>query len=78
MKLKLVFREIFGTTAFGCLQDYRLEQAKQFLQKGTMTVEEVANVVGYLHLGHFRNAFKSKYSIMTAFSPNDCKINANY
>ncbi|MEH2262176.1 helix-turn-helix transcriptional regulator [Nostoc sp.] len=69
MKLKLGFREIFGTTAFACLRDYRLEQAKQFLQEGKMTVEEVVNVVGYSHLGHFRNAFKRKFGI----TPGACR-----
>ncbi|MBN3957583.1 helix-turn-helix transcriptional regulator [uncultured Nostoc sp.] len=69
MKLKLGFREIFSTTAFGCLRDYRLEQAKQFLQEGKMTVEEVVNVVGYSHLGHFRNAFKRKFGI----TPGACR-----
>ncbi|MEH2081323.1 MAG: AraC family transcriptional regulator [Nostoc sp.] len=69
MKLKLGFREIFGTTAFGCLRSYRLEEAKQFLQEGTMTVEEVANMVGYSHLGHFRNAFKRKFGI----TPGACR-----
>ena len=69
MKLKLGFREIFGTTAFACLRDYRLEEAKQFLQEGKMTVEEVVNVVGYSHLGHFRNAFKRKFGI----TPGACR-----
>ncbi|MEH2303246.1 MAG: AraC family transcriptional regulator [Nostoc sp.] len=69
MKLKLGFRKIFGTTAFACLRSYRLEQAKQFLQEGKMTVEEVANVVGYSHLGHFRNAFKRKFGI----TPSACR-----
>ncbi|MBE9052035.1 helix-turn-helix transcriptional regulator [Nostocales cyanobacterium LEGE 11386] len=41
-KLKQGFRQIFGTTVFGYLHDYRLEQACQLLMTGQMNVAEVS------------------------------------
>jgi AraC-like DNA-binding protein len=40
-----------------------MEKAEQFLRGSNMTVAEVANLVGYSHLGHFAAAFKKKYGI---------------
>ncbi|MCG6134724.1 MAG: AraC family transcriptional regulator [Nostoc sp. LLA-1] len=69
MKLKKGFRQIFGTTPFGYLHEYRMEQARQLLQAGNMSVTAVANAVGYDHLGHFSTAFKRKFGI----NPNSCR-----
>lgn len=66
--LRRGFRELFGTTVFGYLTQMRMEKAEQFLRESNMTVAEVANSVGYTHLGHFAAAFKKKYSI----TPREC------
>lgn len=62
-KLRYCFREIFATTVFGYLHDYRMEQAKMMLGGTKMQVAEVANAVGYSHLGYFAKAFKKKFGI---------------
>lgn len=62
-KLKEGFRQIFGTTVFGYLHDYRMEQAKQMLTEQKLTVAQVAHAVGYSHLSHFAAAFRKKFGV---------------
>ncbi|MEH2177843.1 AraC family transcriptional regulator [Nostoc sp.] len=68
-KLKIGFREVFGTTVFGYLHNHRMEIARQLLQDGKMRVAAVANAVGYANPGHFAAAFKRKFGV----SPSECK-----
>jgi AraC family transcriptional regulator, transcriptional activator of the genes for pyochelin and ferripyochelin receptors len=37
-KLKIGFRHCFGTTVFGCLHQYRMEQAQKLLEQGNLTI----------------------------------------
>ncbi|YAF98123.1 MAG: helix-turn-helix transcriptional regulator [Nodularia sp. CChRGM 3473] len=62
-KLKQGFRQIFGTTVFGYLQNHRMEQAKQMLTEQKLTVAQVAHAVGYSHLSHFAAAFRKKFGV---------------
>jgi AraC family transcriptional regulator, transcriptional activator of the genes for pyochelin and ferripyochelin receptors len=62
-KLKRGFREVFGTTVFGCLREHRLEKAQQLLYNDQLSVATVANRVGYVNTGHFAAAFKRKFGI---------------
>jgi len=62
-KLKEGFREVFGTTVFGYLQDHRLEQACLLLQQTEMSVTQIARQVGYTTLSAFSTAFRKKYGI---------------
>lgn len=68
--LRRGFRELFGTTVFGYLTQMRMEKAEQLLRGTNMNVAEVANLVGYSHLGHFAAAFKRKYGI----TPSQCLL----
>lgn len=70
MKLKRGFKEIFGTTPFKYLREYRLEKAKQLLQNKQLTIVAVANAVGYANPGHFAAAFKRKYGV----TPSEFKL----
>ncbi|MBE9058231.1 helix-turn-helix domain-containing protein [Sphaerospermopsis sp. LEGE 08334] len=72
-KLKLGFREVFGTTVFGYLHNYRMEMAKMLLQEGEQNVAEVASYVGYSNPGHFAAAFKRKFGM----SPKICRLGRN-
>jgi AraC-like DNA-binding protein len=63
-KLKKGFRELFGTTVFSYLLDLRMEHARQLLLQGTMTVEEVAEEVGYKYAKNFMTAFKKKFNML--------------
>ena len=64
------FRELFGTTAFQYLQTLRMERAEQLLRSREMRVSEVAHAIGYLHLGHFTQAFKRRFGI----TPKQCQM----
>jgi AraC-like DNA-binding protein len=70
-KLKQGFRQIFGTTVFGYLRDYRLEQARLLLIEEQLSVQQVAQAIGYRHSGHFAKAFKQKFGI----SPKAYQLN---
>ncbi|MEH2447345.1 MAG: AraC family transcriptional regulator [Nostoc sp.] len=61
--LKRGFRQIFGTTVFGYLHDYRMEQARQLLLSGQMKIEQVPQIVGYVNRSRFASAFRKKYGI---------------
>ncbi len=62
-KLKQGFRACFGTTAFGYLHDYRMEQARLLLTDTQMGVTQVAHGVGYASLPSFSAAFRKKFGI---------------
>ncbi|NDJ19836.1 helix-turn-helix transcriptional regulator [Myxacorys almedinensis] len=62
-KLKQGFRQVFGTTVFGYLREYRLEQARLLLIEGELSVQQVARAIGYTHSGYFATAFKHKFGI---------------
>lgn len=59
--LKRGFHQVFGTTVFGYLHDYRLEQARQLLEAGNMKVVKVAETVGKARRSYFATAFKKKF-----------------
>jgi AraC family transcriptional regulator, transcriptional activator of the genes for pyochelin and ferripyochelin receptors len=62
-KLKLGFRQVFGTTAFGCLHHYRMERAQQLLADRQMKVADVAQAVGYANQSHFARAFRKHFGM---------------
>lgn len=68
-QLKQGFRQLFGNTPFQYIHQYRMEQARLLLYEGSVAgVAEVANIVGYSHLGQFAAAFKRQFGIL----PSDC------
>lgn len=62
-KLKIGFKEHFGTTVFGYLRDKRMEHAMKLLLSGEMNVTQTAGQVGYANLSHFSEAFRKKFGI---------------
>ena len=62
-KLKKGFRQVFGTTVFGYLLQYRLEQARQLLQIGEMNVAEVAHQIGFADRSYFSKAFRKQFGL---------------
>ncbi|MBE9170586.1 helix-turn-helix transcriptional regulator [Pleurocapsales cyanobacterium LEGE 06147] len=62
-KLKQGFRQVFGTTVFGYLHDYRMQQAQQLLIAGQANVKETAQLVGYASQSVFNAAFKKKFGV---------------
>lgn len=70
-KLKQGFRQAFGTTVFGYLRNYRLEQARLLLLEGELSVQQVSRAIGYTHSGYFAKAFKQKFGV----SPKNYQMN---
>lgn len=62
-KLKVGFKEMWGSTVFGYLRDMRMEKARFLLTGSRMSVIEVAQEVGYSNPSHFTAAFRRKYGI---------------
>ncbi|MEI1375912.1 AraC family transcriptional regulator [Nostoc sp. UHCC 0926] len=62
-KLKRGFRQVFGTSAFKYLHDYRLEKASQLLASGEMSVEQVGFKVGFDSRSYFALAFRKKFGL---------------
>ncbi|AFY48002.1 DNA-binding domain-containing protein, AraC-type [Nostoc sp. PCC 7524] len=61
--LKKGFQEVFGTTVFGYLHEYRMEQAKELLLEKKMNVTQVAQIVGYEARTSFIRAFRKKFGV---------------
>lgn len=66
-KLKIGFHQVFGTTVFGYLHNYRLERSRQLLEAGDLTVTEVTRAIGFANRSYFATAFKRKFGV----NPND-------
>lgn len=67
-KLKQGFRQVFGTTVFGCLQTHRMERACQLL-KQQQSIVMVATAVGYASPTAFSGAFRRQLGV----SPKEYK-----
>lgn len=62
-KLKVGFKEVYGTTIFGYLRNIRMEKAKQLIISKNKNIMEIAHEVGYSNPSKFSAAFKRKYGI---------------
>ena len=63
------YKRIMGKSFSDCLEELRLNKAKEFMRDTEDTVEEIAGKVGYGNGATFRRAFKRVYGI----SPNQWK-----
>ncbi len=61
-KLTAGFRQVFGTSVFGYLQEYRLQQAFELIRSGAMGVTEAAYHVGYTP-AHFSSLFRKRFGM---------------
>jgi AraC family transcriptional regulator, transcriptional activator of the genes for pyochelin and ferripyochelin receptors len=62
-KLKQRFHQVFHTTPFAYLRDYRLERAQQLLMDSEQSIEQVAKAVGYADRSRFAVAFRKKFGV---------------
>ena len=60
-KLCYGFKEVFGTTVFGYLYDYKMTLAQQLLLHTDKNITEIALACGYEYVSHFSTAFKKKF-----------------
>ncbi len=68
--LKKQFKQVFGTTVYGYLQQERMEKSKELLLEGDKKVAEVARLTGYKHASHFTAAFKKYFGYL----PNQIRM----
>lgn len=62
-KLKLGFKQIFGTTVFGYVWERRMQTARELLHTQQMTIQLVALLVGYACPSRFTAAFKKQFGV---------------
>ncbi|MBV7529380.1 AraC family transcriptional regulator [Chitinophaga sp. sic0106] len=62
-KLKNGFKQLYNTTVFGYLSDYRLELAKDMILDGNRSLSDIADEAGYSSLPHFSTAFRKKFGV---------------
>lgn len=62
-KLKRGFKEVYNSTVFGYLADFRMNAAKQKLEAGTQSIAEIAYELGYSSPQHFSKAFREKFGL---------------
>jgi AraC family transcriptional activator of pyochelin receptor len=72
-KLKKYFKELFGTTVFGYLNELKMNEAKQKLLKEELNIYQVAESLGYKTPNHFSTAFRKYFG----YSPSQIKSQAN-
>jgi AraC family transcriptional activator of pyochelin receptor len=56
------FRQLFGASVFGYLQEHRLQRAYALIASGEMTVAEAAFQVGYTP-AHFSGLFRKRFGL---------------
>lgn len=68
-KLKLGFKQVYGTTVFGYVRQERMRIARNLLERGQYDVSQAAWTVGYESLSSFSRQFKKTYGC----NPGECK-----
>lgn len=61
-KLKKGFKELYDNTVFGCLNEARLQQAREQLLDGVQ-IKQLAEELGYSSVQHFSTAFRKKFGV---------------
>lgn len=78
-KLNQGFHQLYNTTPFGYLRNYRLLQARSLLMSSELSVEKVAATVGYKSRSNFAVAFRQRFGInpkvLSDVSKVRCQLN---
>jgi len=67
--LKKNFKECFGDTVFGYLNQIRMEEAQRLLLGNSHSINQIADLVGYKNANHFSTAFKRYFG----YKPSEVK-----
>lgn len=62
-KLKQGFKQVFGSSVFTFLFNYKMEYSRKLLDSGKYNINEVGGNLGYSSASHFITSFKKKYGI---------------
>ena len=60
-KLKLGFKQMYGTGIFECLTEARMEKARELLITTTKPIKEICTIAGYPRMTNFITAFRKKF-----------------
>jgi AraC-like DNA-binding protein len=63
LKLNQGFHHVFGKTPYGHLRYCRLRQARRLLMTTDLSIEHIAEQVGYTSRSRFANAFRKEYGL---------------
>lgn len=69
-KLKKGFKEIYGNTVFGYLNELRMNEAKKLLLASDKSITEISQYCGYRFVQNFTKVFKKKFGV----TPKNFKI----
>ena len=61
--LSYIFKKETGENIIKYLTDYRMEQAKVFLDEGVLKIVQIAKQCGYENQSYFNRLFKNAYGI---------------
>lgn len=62
-RLSSIFREHLGTTVFGYIREARLLRGQELLVGGSMTVQDIADHVGFKSAANFATAFRERFGM---------------
>lgn len=69
--LKKEFKNVFGTTVFGCIRDAQMNRAKEYLEHRELSISQISSKIGYKNPQHFTTAFKRKFGITPSAYKNN-------
>lgn len=61
------FKQMYGTTILNCINDLRIEEAKNYLLRGEMSITEISDALGFSSVHYFCRLFKKH----TQLSPTE-------
>lgn len=62
-RLSAIFRQHLGTTVFAYIRDTRLRKAQELLADSTMSMQDIAELVGFRSACNFTTAFRERQGI---------------
>ena len=62
-KLKIGFKQLFGTTIFDYAIDQKMKLAIALLEENRLSLTEISYKIGYSHPNHFSLAFKRRFGV---------------
>jgi len=62
-KLKKGFKQVFNTSPYKLLNQYKMNYAKNLLESSEYNISEVADIIGYKFSNNFTNAFYKQFKI---------------
>lgn len=71
-KLKAGFQQLFGVGIFECLQEKRMEKARELLLTTNKPIKDICTLTGYPRMTNFITAFRKKFG----YTPGSLRRNA--